>query len=320
LLKRALRFSIAAGAALAVAIPAAQSAAPMSPVAPATSAGQLWYHLELSVSGSYRLRWANGDTQVQENAWSLNSNTAILLKRVCVVPGGPLSPAVIATAAGLGSNWSCAELRRKFPHPDAETRQFLSRLREDFSVSANAGGSAGKWKATTVEIAHTSIINGRTARCPGGQRQRELSAPVDIVGSIGGSARNGISVGFDIRGGKWASGRETRSYDECKDAKGDAVTASDHTSREVLLSAAVLAGAYAPVYGSESGGGEFGGALTLNAVKVGNAEHLFGRDFTLSGVQPATHEFSDSASSSKSVHYRIHFVLCPRGGRDVQHC
>ena len=83
---------------------------------------------------------------------------------------------------------------------------------------------------------------------------------------------------------------------------------------------AFLGGEYAVVRGGGRGG-EFGGALLLRLIKIGNAEHLFGRSFTVSGAQPGTYQFAaNSGSSTKSVAYRIDFTLCPRGGRNVQGC
>jgi hypothetical protein len=157
------------------------------------------------------------------------------------------------------------------------------------------------------------------AQCPGGSTHR-IAAPIDITGRITGSALNGILAGFNTRDG-WAPASETRSYGECTDvATGAAVTGGDHGSSNKPISAGVLGGEYDTVRGGGRGG-EFGGALLLHPVKIGNAEHLFGRSFTVSGAQPGTYQFAaNSGSSTKSVTYRIDFTLCPRGGRNVQGC
>jgi hypothetical protein len=305
---RALRILTTVATAFTVAVPAASAAD-----------HQLWYRVQTSVSGTYEMTWQNGDKQVQENAWTLRSNTAVLLTRSCLIVGSPLSATQIAIAAGIPPNSSCAELRSALR---GQHRQFLSRLREDFSFAANATGSAASWQATTTQAARTVVQNGKTAQCPSGSEKRRLTAPIQTVGRIGGSARSGILMGFDTRDGKWAAGTFTRDFEDCKDpVTGEVVLGGAHTSQDVLLSPAVLAGAYAPVHGGGSSGGEFGGALQLQPVKVANAERLFGKSFTLSGTQPGTHQFAaNSGSSKKNVRYEIRFSLCPGGGRDVKHC
>ena len=67
---------------LAIVVPVASGAAPVRPTQPAGN--QLWYRVNVSVTGSYRLTTTR-ETEVQTNAWSLHSNTAILLKRVCTI-------------------------------------------------------------------------------------------------------------------------------------------------------------------------------------------------------------------------------------------
>jgi hypothetical protein len=256
---------------------------------------------------------------VQTNAWSLHSNAAILLKRVCTIEGSPLSTSQIATLNALGQSFSCAQLRRAVRGSSPLARSLRARMREDFSFNANATGTAGKWELTATATAYPTVVNGKAAQCPGGTTHR-IAGPVDITGRIAGSARNGLSAGFNTSDG-WAPATETRSYGECTDiATGEAVTGSSHGSSIKPISAGVLGGEYDVVRGGGRGG-EFGGALLLRLIKIRNAEHLFGRSFTVSGVQPGTYQFAgNSGSSTKSVNYRIDFTLCPRGGRNVQGC
>jgi hypothetical protein len=312
---RALHILAIAGVVLAVLVPVANGGAPVGPTQPAGN--QLWYRVNVSITGSYRLTSTEG-TEVQTNAWSLHSNTAILLKRVCTIEGSPLSASRLATINGLGQSFSCAQLRRAV-RGLPQARSFRARMQEDFSFNANATGTAEKWELTATTTAYPTVVNGKAAQCPGGSTHR-IAGPIDITGRIAGSARNGLSAGFNTRDG-WAPGTETRSYGECTDvATGEAVTRADHGTSSKPISAGVLGGEYDVVRGGGRGG-EFGGALLLRAIKIRNVEHLFGRSFTVSGTQPGTYQFAaNSGSSTKSVAYRIDFTLCPRGGRNVQGC
>jgi hypothetical protein len=314
---KALGLSVLFGVALAVVVPAANGAAP-SPSAPPVG-HQLWYRVNVSVAGVYRLNLQNGETDVEENAWNLRSNTAILLERVCVVQGSAVSAENLATVVGLPKGGrSCDDLRRAVRGTASDNPTFLGRLRDEFSVTANAKGTASKWTATLTP----DRINGKNAYCRGGQTERKLVAPVETVGRIGGSARNGISVGFSLKADdQWVLGAETRNYGECTDITTGEVLAGASTGGSTPpLFAEVLGGVYAPVHGSTGYGGEFGGALSLHSFKIGNAGRLFGLDFVLNGVQPAAHRFRVNEQSTKTVNYHIHFKLCPDRGRDVRGC
>jgi hypothetical protein len=166
------------------------------------------------------------------------------------------------------------------------------------------------------------IHDGKTTTCPGGaQTDKQLSSPARVVGNISGSARNGISAGFAFADGQlFVPATETRAPYECRDDTGKVIEAGAAWSEEKGLFADVLAGHYAPVHGGGNGREFETGPLGLDAVKVANAGHLFGRSFTLSGGQPRTHTFTDGSSSTKTVSYTIRFELCPNGGRNVQGC
>jgi hypothetical protein len=319
---KTLRLSILVGVTLAALVPAAQGAAPSPSAVPAGH--QLWYRVNVSISGVYHATAQNGVTDVEENAWTLRSNTAILLERVCVIQGSALSAADIAGVTGLPKGGrSCDDLRRAVRGTASDNPAFLRRLRDEISVQANAKGIVSKWTATQMQPAHPDRINGRSALCSGGQTERKLVAPVDTVGRIGGSARNGISVGFSLKTeDQWVFGSETRNYGDCIDTgTGEVLARGSRGSSTPLLFADVLGGAYGPVHGSTSFGGEFGGSLVLHSVKIGNAGHLFGRAFVLNGTQPATHQVPGTSEySTKAVNYQIAFDLCPNRGRDVQGC
>ena len=316
---RTLRLLAIVGAALAIAVPAAYSTSP-TPSAP-SSAHQLWYRLSLNVTGSYDLQYRSGDKEAQTNGWSLKANTAILVKRICFLAGSPLSAADLALLNGLNPNRSSCDDVRSAMSPSLR-RQFGSRLRDDFSVRANAKGTADSWTLTRTAGERDVVQNGKTTVCPaGGRTDKQLSAPVKIVGQISGTARAGITAGFNFPDNNLlAPATETTSAYECRDDTGTVVAATIGRTRDVALFADVLGGLYAPVHGG-GGGGEFEyGPLGLEPVKVGNAGHLFGRSFTLTGGQPGTHQFSDGSSSHKSVSYQLRFELCPNGGRNVRAC
>ena len=203
---RALHISAIVVVVLAILVPVANGAAPIGPTQPAGN--QLWYRVNVSVTGSYRLTTTKGETEVQTNAWSLHSNTAILLKRVCTIEDSPLSASAIATTAGLGQSFSCAQLRRAVRGSSPLERSLRARMREDFSFAANATGTAGKWELTATQAAYPTTVNGKAAQCPGGSTHR-IAAPIDITGRITGSARNGLSAGFNTHDG-WAPATETR--------------------------------------------------------------------------------------------------------------
>jgi hypothetical protein len=306
------------GAALAVAVPAAHGTSP-SPSAP-SSAHQVWYRLSASVTGSYELQYRNGDKEVQTNRWNLKANTAILVKRICVLAGSPLSAADLALINGLNPHKSSCDDVRRAMSPNLR-RQFGMRLKDDFSVRANAKGAADTWSLTRTLGERQVIQNGKTTVCPAGSRtDKQLSGPVKIVGQISGSARGGISAGFNFPDDNLAPATETQGAYECRDDTGTVVAATIGRSRDVVLFADVLGGLYAPVHGGGNGGEFVFGPLALEPVKVGNAGHLFGRSFTLTGGQPRTHQFPDGSSSHKSVSYQIEFELCPNGGRNVRAC
>jgi hypothetical protein len=306
---RTLRLLAIVGAVLAVAVPAAYGTSP-SPSAQ-SSAHQLWYRLSLNVTGSYDLQYRSGDKEAQTNGWNLTANTAILVKRICVLAGSPLSAADLALINGLNPNKSSCDDVRRAMSPNLR-RQFGARLRDDFSVRANAKGTADTWTLTNILGERQVIQNGKTTVCPaGGRMDKQLSGPVKIVGQISGSARAGISGGFNFQDDNLAPATETRSAYTCTDDTGTVVAASAGGSRDVVLFADVVGGLYAPVHGGGNGGEFAYGPLGLEPVKVGNAGHLFGRSFTLTGGQPSTHQFSDGSSSHKSVSYQIRFELCP---------
>jgi hypothetical protein len=257
---------------------------------------------------------------VQANRWSLHSNTAILLKRICVLPGSRLSAAELAILNGVDPRKSSCDDVRRAMSPSLR-RKFGSRLRDDFSVRANSAGTADTWTLTSTQGARQVVHNGKTTVCPaGGGTEKRLSAPVKIVGQISGSARAGISAGFKFPDDNLAPATETIRPYQCADDTGTLVLATPGGSRDVLLFADVLGGQYAPVHGGGNGGEFASGPLGLEPVKVGNVGHLFGRSFTLRGAQPREHGFSDGSSSRKSVGYELKFELCPNGGRNVKNC
>jgi hypothetical protein len=319
---RPLRLAIVWGSVLAVAVPAAHASGPSPSVPSAHPAGNsLWYRLSVSVRGTYELVGRNGTRETQTNTWNLTSNTAIIVKRVCVLPGSHLSAEQLAISAGLPARQSsCDDLRRALPR--SLRAQFGPRLRDDFSVNANAHGSADAWTRSVVGAAHDVIHDGKTTTCPAGARvDKQLSSPAKVVGSISGTALNGISAGFAFPDGQLTvPATETRAAYECRDDTGKVVEAGASWSEEKGLFADVLAGHYAPVHGGGNGGEFETGPLGLDAVKVGNPGHLFGRSFTLSGGPPRTHTFTDGTSSTKTVTYTIRFELCPNGGRNVRGC
>src|SRR5262249_19066220 len=203
-----------------------------------------------SVHGTYEVTLRDGSRETQANTWNLTSNTAIIVKRVCVLTGSPLSAQNLATLYGLPARQSsCDDVRRAMSRSDRA--QFGTRLRDDFSVNANAHGSADAWTRSVLGAAHTVIQNGKTTTCPAGARtDKQLDSPAKVLGSINGTALNGISAGFAFPEGQLTvPATETRQAYECRDDTGKVIEAGPSWTEEKGLFADVLAGHYAPVHG-----------------------------------------------------------------------
>src|SRR5262245_41003213 len=151
---RPLRLAAVWGSVLVVAVPAAHATGPSPSTPGASRANSLWYRLSISVSGTYGLD-IRGDQETQMNSWKLKANTAIVVKRICVLEGSALSAQQLATLHGLPlRSSSCDDIRRAMD--PAERSQFSSRLRDDFLVNANATGRADTW-SRSVTYGHSEL-------------------------------------------------------------------------------------------------------------------------------------------------------------------